>query len=393
MTTSSNETKWVQWHQHFEESLDQFVEEARALVAMDTPSSRKDLTEQASEIIVARLKALGAEVRTVSYETCGPTIIARWQGRDSSLRPVLLVGHYDTVWPDGEAGRRPFTVDSQGRVTGPGTYDMKGGIAIGLQVIHQLAERNELPDRTIVMALNADEELGSAHSQGEWEELGREAAYALVLEPASRVDRLWAGRKGTGIFRIHIEGVPSHAGADHERGVSAIQELAHQVQALHALTDYSTGTTINVGLVSGGIARNVVAPHAEALVDLRATDASHARRTADAILALAPVHEEAVVTVVGDVRRPPMPPSEQNLALFEQAALAATALGMELSHGISGGASDGNFTASVGAPTLDGLGVVGDGAHAYDEWFDLSSVPFKQTLVAALLHYRGEGAI
>lgn len=375
---------WPGWLEFYQRRLDEYLTEVEELVNQDSPSSRKDLCDKVADYLEGRFRALGAHVTREAFEECGDTLIARWPGSDPTLPPIILVGHYDTVWPAGETAKRPFKV-SGSKATGPGTYDMKAGVALGMQVLRLVRERGYTWRNPVTFIVNGDEELGSRYSQVVWQREAKGAARALVLEPCPTPDVVWTGRKGTGIFELHITGVPSHAGAAHADGVSAIEELAHQVLALHSITDYEVGTTVNVGTVSGGIARNVVAPAARALVDLRVTSHDEAMRARDRIRSLRPVLQGASVRVEGDLRRPPMPDTEDNRALFEMVAPVAAQLGVELKHSVTGGASDGNFTASMGAPTLDGLGVAGDGAHAYDEWFDVDSVPFRQVLLTALL--------
>lgn len=375
---------WSGWLSFYQQHLDEYLIEVEALVNQDSPSSRKDLCNSVADYLEGRFQALGAKVTREAFEECGDTLIAKWKGSDSTLPPVILVGHYDTVWPAGETSRRPFKVAGT-KATGPGTYDMKAGVALGMQVLRLIRERGYNWRNPVTFIVNGDEELGSRYSQTVWQREAKGAARALVLEPCPTPDIVWTGRKGTGIFELHITGIPAHAGAAHADGVSALEELAHQILALHSITDYEGGTTVNVGTASGGIARNVVAPEAHALVDLRVTSPEKAVSARDRIRSLRPVLEGTSLRVDGDLRRPPMPDTKENRDLFDMIAPVAAELGVVLKHSVTGGASDGNFTASVGVPTLDGLGVAGDGAHAYNEWFDLDSVPFRQVLLTALL--------
>lgn len=381
---ASDRADWKDWLSAYEQRIDEYLAEVESLVNQDSPSSRKDLCDGVATYLAGRFEDLGAAVEREALAQCGDTLVARWPGTEPSLPPIVLVGHYDTVWPAGEAAKRPFNV-SGGRATGPGTYDMKAGVALGMQVLRLVRERGYASRHPITFIVNGDEELGSQFSQRIWEREATGAARALVLEPCPSIETVWTGRKGTGIFELHIDGIPAHAGSNHAEGVSALEELAHQILALRSITDYGTGTTVNVGTASGGIARNVIAPHARALVDLRVTTPTEATRVRDRILGLRPVLPGAKLRVEGDLRRPPMVDTEANRELFQMVVPVAAKLGVTLQRAVTGGASDGNFTASVGTPTLDGLGVAGGGAHAYDEWFDVDSVPFKQVLLTALL--------
>jgi glutamate carboxypeptidase len=261
---------------------------------------------------------------------------------------------------------------------------MKGGLVVGLFAVRALYDLGLMPALRLVFLFNSDEELGSVSSRAWIEQEARRSEAALILEP-SRQDALVTWRKGVGRFELHIQGMASHSGAAHDQGISAVEELAHQILRLEALTDYSQGTTVNVGVASGGSRVNVRPAEAHAQIDLRVLTAQEGQRMSEAILGLRPVNPRTTLTVSGGINRPPWEASAASDALFERARAVGAMLGLELWPAGAGGGSDGNFTAALGIPTLDGLGVVGNDAHALAEWVDLNSLPFRAALLAELL--------
>jgi glutamate carboxypeptidase len=261
---------------------------------------------------------------------------------------------------------------------------MKGGLTIGLYALDALRELGLVPAHRLVFLLTSDEECGSPTSRQAIEEEGRRSDFVLVLEP-SREDALVIWRKGVGRFEIDIQGLASHSGAAHERGVSALEELAHQILRLEAMTNYERGTSVNVGVAQGGSKVNVRPASAWAEIDLRVTSIKEGRRMTKAIRSLRPVNPNASLLVSGTMNRPPWETSPASQALFERAKRVGAALGMELWPAGTGGGSDGNFTAAMGTPTLDGLGAVGNDAHAATEWVDMDSLAPRTALLAALL--------
>ena len=275
--------------------------------------------------------------------------------------PIVVLCHHDTVWPDGTLGRLPYRVDGD-RVTGPGSYDMKAGIVEAAFALEQAR-----PRRPVVVLSTSDEEIGSASSRGLIEETARGALAVLVLEPAASGGAIKTARKGIADFILEVDGRAAHAGVEPEKGISAIDELAHQVLALKALADPASGTTINVGVVHAGTRPNVVAAQARAEIDVRFARASEAERVVAAIRGLQPRLEGARLRISGGVDRPPMERSPGVVRLAELAQRLAGKLGFRLAETSTGGGSDGNFTAALGVPTLDGLGPDGGGAHADTE--------------------------
>ncbi|MEY4167661.1 MAG: hypothetical protein RIR52_1485 [Acidobacteriota bacterium] len=310
-------------------------------------------------------------------------------GHDKQARGILVIGHLDTVWPLGTLARKPFAVDSAGRATGPGIFDMKAGIAILLEALRSISGVDGgggLSTRGPVrILLTCDEEIGSPTSRRLVEEEARRATAALVLEPPLSGGILKTGRKGIAGFTVRAIGKAAHAGLDPRRGVSAVVELAHQIIDLAALNDYERGVTVNTGLVTGGTGVNVVPAEAVAKVDLRFHDQVEGERVVEKILGLRPHLPGAALEVSGGVNRPAMARSEANLALFAKARQLAGEAGMDLREQAVGGGSDGNFTAALGVPTLDGLGVDGGGAHAEDEHILIADIPRRAALLTRLL--------
>lgn len=359
---------------------ERMVQTLGQLVALESPTDERAAVNTVADFLTQAFGALGAQVERLPQTAFGDHLLVTWGQGD---RQVLLLGHLDTVWPMGEIARRPFRVAGN-RATGPGVFDMKGGLVIGLYALTALHELGLRPAHRLVFLLNSDEEVGSLTSRPHIEEQARRSEAALVLEP-SREGALVIWRKGVGRFELEIQGLASHAGAAYEQGVSAVEELAHQILRLEAMTDPGRGTSVNVGLVQGGSRVNVRPAYAWAAIDLRVSTAEEGNRMTQAILGLQPVNPKTTLIVSGGINRPPWEPSPVGQALFERAQRVGAALGMELWAAGTGGGSDGNFTAALGTPTLDGLGVVGNDAHALTEWADLNSLPWRAALLAELL--------
>ncbi len=293
--------------------------------------------------------------------------------------PIVLLCHHDTVWPEGTLARLPFRVDGD-RVTGPGSYDMKAGI-----VEAAFALERAQPRRPVVLLSTSDEEVGSGSSRALIEETARHACAVLVLEPAASGGAMKTARKGIADFILEIDGRAAHAGTEPEKGISATVELAHQVLALNLLAHPASGTTINVGVVRGGTRPNVVAAQAHAEIDVRFTRASEAERVVAAIRGLQPKLAGARLRISGGVDRPPMERSPEVVRLAQLAQGLAAKAGFALSETSVGGASDGNFTAAMGVPTLDGLGPDGGGAHADSEHLLVGSWLQRTELLRSLI--------
>ena len=297
----------------------------------------------------------------------------------AGTKPILLLCHHDTVWPAGTIARLPFRVDGD-RVTGPGGYDMKAGI-----VEAAFALEGARAARPVIVLSTSDEEIGSTSSRALIEERAREAEAVLVLEPAASGGALKTARKGIADFILEVDGRAAHAGVEPEKGVSAIEEMARQVLALKALADPSRGTTINVGVLTAGTRPNVVPAHARAEIDIRFSSAAEAERIVEAVRALLPVAEGARLRIDGGLDRPPMERGPGTVRLAALAQRLARDLGFRLEETSTGGGSDGNFTAAIGIPTLDGLGPDGGGAHADSEHLLITSWLQRTALLRRLL--------
>ncbi len=302
--------------------------------------------------------------------------------RTGAVKPLLLLGHLDTVWPVGTLKTMPCRL-SEGRLWGPGTLDMKCGAAMAFAALELLQEAGGL-DREIVLLLNGDEEIGSPASRPLTERLARESSAVYVLEPAQGL-AVKTARKGTGNWRIDVRGVAAHAGVDFEKGASAVLELARVIERVSGWTDLSHGLTVSVGLAAGGTRNNVIPAAAWAEVDARFARRADGPRIERKFATLLPVDKRCELTVTGGINRPPMERSRGAVALYKRAWELAAGLGFALDEAASGGASDGNFTAALGLPTLDGMGAVGEGAHASHESVVVGHLAPRTALLAGMM--------
>jgi glutamate carboxypeptidase len=364
--------------QHAGDTLDTI----EALVRLESPSTDKSAVDRCGAELARRMHHAGAVVETFSQSGRGDHLRARVEGA-AGRQPILLLGHFDTVWPAGTLERMPLRRVGV-RLYGPGTFDMKAGIAIALAAAAAL-RATRTAHAPVVMLWTTDEEIGSGTSRELIDATARDAAAVLVLEPALPGGALKTARKGCGEFALTVHGVAAHAGLDPGKGASAIHELAAQIAAVERLQDLPNGISVNVGVISGGSRPNVVAEQAHAVVDVRAPTRDAADSLTAAFRRLQPLRPGTRLTVQGGFERPPMERTAGVAALYARAAGVASRLGVELHEGSAGGGSDGNFTAALGVPTLDGLGAVGDGAHAAHEHIDIPSLAWRTALVAGLL--------
>ncbi|MBA2691496.1 MAG: M20 family metallopeptidase [Rubrobacter sp.] len=362
---------------HHTDMLDDLGE----FVSRESPSYDKERMDSFAEFLAGYANGLGAEVETIPIEERGNHLRIVW-GDENAEKPVLILGHFDTVWPAGTLDAMPFRVED-GVARGPGVFDMKGGLVQGFWAMKALRELTGF-DRPVVFFCNSDEEAHSYFSRDLIEAEARKARAALVLE-SSNGGRMTTSRKGVGVFEVEVTGRESHAGSNPFKGISTIDEMARLVLELHSHTNADTGTTVNVGTIEGGTVVNVVAGKARAKVNLRVMDEAEAERMSEVIRSVEPHHKEAAVEVRGGIVRPPMIRSEGVASLFGQARSIAAELGFELDETMSGGGSDGSFAASVETPTLDGMGAVGQGAHATHEQIKVDTMPQRATLVAHMI--------
>ncbi len=355
----------------------------RRLVVAESPSDDKSAVDACVTLVASRATALGGRVKLHRQRALGNVLEARFGPRTTNPKNrILLLGHLDTVWPLGTLKTMPCSL-SAGRLHGPGTLDMKTGVAMALTALEMLAESNAL-QKEIILLLNPDEEVGSPVSRPITEKLAQQCGAVLVLEPAQGL-ALKTARKGTGNWRIDVHGVAAHAGVDFQKGANALLELARIIEKVSSWTDLKRGLTVSVGVAAGGTKMNVVPAHAWADVDVRIARKADGPRIERKFAALKPNDKRCSIELTGGINRPPMERLRGTVRLFEQAQAFAAELGFALNETSTGGASDGNFTAALGIPTLDGLGAVGDGAHAHHESVVVEHLAPRTALLAALL--------
>jgi glutamate carboxypeptidase len=374
---------------YFNDRRDQILANIRQLVEIESPSDNKAAVDRVSEAVAAKFAALGCRVRIHQARDFGNHLQVDFAG-NSGVKPVLLLGHYDTVYPLGTLASMPCKVIGD-KLAGPGVLDMKSGIALMLHAIAALQDwnsgdgRRELP-RPITVLLVSDEEVGSDSSRRITESLAKKSAAVLVLEPSYGFDgAVKTARKGVGDYTLKVTGKASHAGLDFQKGVNAILELARQIEKVSGFTDLNKGLTVNVGLVSGGSRTNVVPAEASAQVDVRIARLKDAAGIDKKMRGLRPFNRKCKLEISGGINRPPLERTAGVAALFTKAAAIARDLGWKLGEAAVGGGSDGNFTGALGIPTLDGLGGVGDGAHALHEHILISELPRRAALIAGLI--------
>ena len=365
-----------------ESHADEILGTLRHMVELESFTADKASTDVLGGFIKERLEELGAQVRLAPQEEVGDHLVA---DLGEGVGQVLLLCHMDTVWPTGTIQQRPFRMDA-GLAYGPGILDMKAGIAIALHALETLKFHNVPPQQRVRIIVNSDEEVGSTTSRQLIEDEARNSAQVYCLEPgAGREGALKTGRKGVGMFQVKVTGRAAHAGNEPEKGISAVEEMAHQILRLHSLANLAVGTTVNVGVVQGGAVRNQVAAFAEAMVDLRVTNMQEAERVESEILSSTPVLPGASVEVTGGLNRPPMERTESTVLLVDSVRRLADPLGIVISEAQVGGGSDAQFAAAVGVPVLDGLGGVGEGPHADHEYIVVAELPRRVALLASIL--------
>jgi glutamate carboxypeptidase len=380
---SKEDIKSRAWLEGAERELDEMLERVSALVQHESPTSNSDAVNAAQEMVAGWAGEVGGRVKPHARSGSGGVLEARFGNPEDERRPVLLLGHLDTVWPVGTLARMPWRVD-HGWAYGPGVLDMKAGVVMALTAMKLVREVDA--DRPVVLLLSGDEETGSYQSRELIEEIAKECRAVFVLEPAQGAQGAYkTARKGVGQFRLEISGVASHSGVDFAAGHSAVRELAWQIEQISALTDLERGTTLNVGVVGGGTQSNVVAAAAWADIDLRVKTVAEADAVTRRLQALKTRDAQCTLRLSGGLNRPPMERTEGTAALFAQAKELAADFGFALEEAATGGGSDGNFTSALGVPTLDGMGAVGNGAHAENESIRTDSLVNRTALLAAMI--------
>jgi glutamate carboxypeptidase len=357
------------------------LETAESLVAFESPTTDKAAVDRCGAHLASRLEAIGGRVTRLTRPERGDHLLAEF---GCGASQILLLGHFDTVWPVGQLARMPMT-RSNGRLHGPGVFDMKAGIAVGMLATRALLETDTKLSRRIVMLWTTDEEIGSESSRAAIEDEARRSDAVLVLEPSLPGGAVKTSRKGCGGYRVLVRGVAAHAGIEPQKGASAVHELAHQILRINGLQDLARGISVNVVQVSGGLRSNVIPDHADAVVDVRVPTAAAAAEVETAFRSLTASDPRTTVEATGGIDRPPLERTDMVVRLYNEARAVARTIGMDLAEGGTGGGSDGNFTAALGVPTLDGLGAIGDGAHALHEHIEIASLADRAALVAGLM--------
>lgn len=368
--------------EYLEENEERILQDIEKIVKLESPSTDKMLLDRAAEYIASYGESiLGIKPEIIQNKNAGNNLIFNIPGSGND-DPVLILTHYDTVWPEGTLEKMPFKIDGN-IMTGPGVFDMKGGLIQGFWAVCSLLREGPIK-RPIKILVTSDEELGSESSQKLIEKEASGSCAVLVLE-ASKDGMVKTGRKGVGRYEIRVTGKAAHSGLDHKSGISAIDEMSRIVLELHSLTDYGKGTTVNVGVISGGTRSNVVAAEATSEVDVRIETRDESDRIDSIIRGLSPHNSGAEIAVTGGLNRPPMERNSKNVKLFQKAREVAKTIGLDLRDCVVGGASDGNFVAALGLPVLDGLGMVGGNAHAEGEFVYRDTVVQRTILLALLL--------
>lgn len=365
---------------------DEVIEGIRRWVSIESPTHDPAGVEAVLDAVEDDFKGLPVRFDRVAGVDGYGGILKVSSAEASNEKPILVLTHIDTVHPKGTlTGRLPFRREGD-KLFGPGLYDMKGGAYLAVAGYRALVRAGVPTARPVTFLFTPDEEVGSPTSRAMIEEEAAKAAYVLVTEPARDGGRIVTARKGVGRFTITCTGRPAHAGARHQDGRSAIREMAHQILAIEGMTDYARGITTTVGLVKGGTAANVTPETCTADIDLRVPDPKVGEEMVARILGLTPVTPDVTVTLEGGINRPAYPKTETIVALLDRAKAVAHAVGFDLADcPMTGGGSDGNFTAALGVPTLDGLGIDGAGAHTLEEHGLVSSILPRARLLAGLM--------
>ena len=379
-----SDTHWAERLRYFESRSEELVQTIREFVEVESPSDSKLAGDRMGTILAGKFEALGGRATVHRAEDYADNIQIDFPGQ-ADLKPVLLLGHFDTVYPLGTLGKMPCHV-ANGRLHGPGALDMKSGIALMFYAIEALKAWHGALPRPVTVFLVSDEEVGSSSSRKTTEALAKKSAAVLVLEPAAGLrGAVKTARKGVGEYTLRVEGVAAHAGLDPGKGHSAIVELARQITAISKLNDLKQGISVNPGVIRGGTRTNVVAAEAVAEIDVRIKKANQAKNLDRKIRGLKPFDKRCKLSVEGGINRYPMERTAGVAALYKKAQGIYKQLDWKLEEAAVGGGSDGNFTAGMGIPTLDGLGGVGEGAHALHEHIVISELPRRALLLSGMI--------
>ena len=367
----------------------QLLKDLEALVRIESPTSEPAAVHQSVVLVQKWCEEMGGRVKRHANRNSGDKPYAdvlevRFQGSKRSGKPLLLLGHLDTVWAIGTLAGMPFQARN-GRIYGPGVFDMKAGVAMALTALRVLIEEGWL-DQAVTLLLVSDEEVGSPFSRPITEKIALASSAVYVLEPAQGPQGAYkTARKGVGEYRLTVKGVAAHSGVDFGAGHSAVVELARQIERIAGFTDLGLGLTLNPGVIGGGTRSNVVAGEAWVDIDVRIRKMADGPRIEKKLYGLKPIDKACSLHWSGGINRPPMERTRGTVALFKRATTIAKGLGFDLQEAATGGGSDGNFTSALGLPTLDGMGAVGHGAHASDESILIDALVPRTALLAAML--------
>ena len=368
---------------YFRERQPSILDSIHQVVEIESPS----YDVRASSAIVdwfeteTRKISINFKVKRIIAENLGEHFLVR--AFPSDEKQILLLGHTDTVHPLGTKEKNPTRIEGN-KFYGSGIFDMKANCVLLLEILKAFAELNLQPRRPITILLSCDEEIGSPTGRALVERETRKSEFCLVCEPSAG-GKVKTGRKGTANYILKAHGAPAHAGLEPEKGVSAILEIARQIEKLHALNDLERGTTVNVCLMNGGTASNVIPENAECSIDVRFTSMNEAMRIEQEIENLKSFDERVSLEILGAINRPPMERTEAVVKLYEKARQVALQFDFELGEAQVGGASDGNFVGALGVPVLDGLGIAGNGAHTLEEFIFVDDIPKRAALLAGIL--------
>jgi glutamate carboxypeptidase len=362
----------------------ELLEMIAGLVQVESPTEDPAAVNRSVRLVEKWLRQGGGKSKRTRQSAAGDLLVSRFGPVRSTLKPLMLLGHLDTVWPLGTLRKMPFRLRA-GRAWGPGVLDMKAGVAMAVIALRVLQQAGRL-NRPVIFLLNSDEETGSNHSRALTESLARKCASVFVLEPAQGIPGAYkTARKGVANYHLRVHGVSAHSGVDFSHGHSAVLELGRQIERASAFTNLARGITVNAGVIGGGTRSNVVAAEAWAEFDVRIARAVDGPRIDRRFRSLRPVDRQCTLEVEGGLNRPPMERTPGTISLFRRAATIAAGLGFDLQEAATGGGSDGNFTSALGIPTLDGMGAVGEGAHADHESILLDALVPRTALLAAMI--------
>ena len=368
---------------YFSEKQEAILDSIYKIVEIESPSYDIEGSRAVVDFIEAEARKISADFQTerIFAENYGEHFILR--AFPSAEKPILLLGHTDTVHPRGAKEKNPTRIEN-GKFYGCGVFDMKSGCVLMLEVLRAFSELNLKPKRPVTILLSCDEEVGSFTGRQFVEREAKKAEFCLICEPSAN-GKVKTGRKGTGMFQLKTHGIPSHAGLDPEKGASAILEISRQIEQITALNDLPNGTTVNVCTITGGTTTNVIPEFASCSIDVRFTRASEAERIKNELQKLKSFDERVSLELIGDINRPPLERTEQIVKLYEKARTLAAGLDYDLGETQVGGASDGNFVGALGVPVLDGLGVKGNGAHTLEEYISVEDIPKRAAILAELI--------